>query len=199
LDEAVTPEGRVKAKVNAALKKLGAACHIFKPVQTGFGSVGLDYHLCVRGFAVYIETKKPGGKLTPLQLTTRSTMLRAGAIVLVVKNDNDVAMMTEILSGLGSYDNWYITPQARGLYEEHLRSFEQGAAPDPAARGDHGAPRKASKRRALTDADIEDQVAARIVAWEARATSTRGGVASCGRGVKRTASTATASPRKPRS
>jgi hypothetical protein len=162
LDGAVTPEGRVKAKVNAALEKLGDDCHCFKPVQTGFGSVGLDYHLCVRGLAVYIETKKPGGKLTSLQLTTRSAMLRAGAIVLVVKSEHDVAMMMEILSGItyrylaGQPLSPALNREAQWRYEEHLRAFEQGETPDPADGGDHGAPRKASKRRALTDADIQD-------------------------------------------
>lgn len=124
-----TPEGKIKAKVNKVLKALGADCHRFMPVQTGFGSPGLDYHLCVRGLAVFIETKKPGGKLTPLQETTRTNMLNAGAVVLVVTNDDDIEMMTGILNGIGS-DYRLLDARAHSLYAEHLRAYaaDRGAS-----------------------------------------------------------------------
>lgn len=40
-----TPEGKVKAKINALLKK--HRCYYFMPVQMGMGAAGLDYH-CYR-------------------------------------------------------------------------------------------------------------------------------------------------------
>lgn len=65
----MTPEGLVKAKVDALLKKYPV--YIFKPVQMGLGAAGLDYHCVVRladtPIAFFIETKKAGGKPTDRQ------------------------------------------------------------------------------------------------------------------------------------
>lgn len=93
----MTPEGRIKARVN---KRLAAYPAIWKfmPVQMGMGKPALDYLLCVpcglHGRFVVIETKKPGGKMTALQESTAREMRRAGAKVFVVDDDAtlDLAM-----------------------------------------------------------------------------------------------------------
>lgn len=87
----MTPEGRVKQKVNAALKKLGASCWRFMPVQTGYGSPALDYLLSYKGRFVAIETKAKGKKLTTLQERTKEDLEAAGALVLVVDDDDSLA------------------------------------------------------------------------------------------------------------
>jgi hypothetical protein len=96
----VTPEGRVKKKVKAALDKFGLEVWRFMPVQRGFGSPALDYLLCVRGRFVAIETKAPGKKLTPLQEVTKKAMEDAGAIVLVVWDETSLELAVKIMLGL---------------------------------------------------------------------------------------------------
>ena len=86
----MTPEGRIKKLVNAQLTKLGATCWYFMPVQTGYGRPSLDYMLCVNGRFVAIETKRPGGKLTAMQLVTKDYMERAGGLVLVVDSEESL-------------------------------------------------------------------------------------------------------------
>ena len=96
----MTPEGKVKAKVKRALAKMGHECWAFMPVQTGFGAPSLDFMLCVRGRFVAIETKAPGKKLTPLQETTKAAMEAAGAIVLVVWDEDTLAIAMKIILAL---------------------------------------------------------------------------------------------------
>ncbi len=86
-----TPESRVKAKLKRTLKAtFGKECYCFSPVQTGFGSVTLDFLICVRGLFVSIETKAPGKKPTPLQETTIQTIREAGGLVFVVDGDESL-------------------------------------------------------------------------------------------------------------
>lgn len=95
-----TPEGRVKAKVKRALKHLGRDCWQFMPVQTGFGAPALDFLLSVRGRFVAIETKVPGKSLTPLQETTKAAIEASGGIVLVVWDDDTLAIAMKIILAL---------------------------------------------------------------------------------------------------
>lgn len=94
---ATTPEGKIKKKVNAALRQLGADVYRFMPVQSGFGMQTLDYLLSVRGRFVAIETKAPGKKLTPLQEGTKAAIEAAGGIVLVVYDEPTLAIAMNIL------------------------------------------------------------------------------------------------------
>lgn len=96
----MTPEGRVKKQVKAALDKLGADCWRFMPVQTGFGAPALDFLLSIRGRFVAIETKAPGKKLTPLQEGTKAAIEAAGGIVLVVWDEGSLAIAMKILLAL---------------------------------------------------------------------------------------------------
>ena len=81
----MTPEGKVKANVNSALKPLIDKGMVWKfmPVQSGYGTPALDYLLCVNGRFIGIETKKAGKKMTGRQRTTAEAMCAAGALVFV--------------------------------------------------------------------------------------------------------------------
>lgn len=65
----MTPEGRVKVKIDAILAKY--PIYVFRPVQFGMGKRGLDYHCVIRigdtPVAFFIEAKEPGKDLTELQ------------------------------------------------------------------------------------------------------------------------------------
>lgn len=96
----MTPEGRVKQKVKAAIKALPFPVYSFMPVQTGFGSVSLDFLYCIRGRFVAIETKAPGKKLTPLQNSTKADIEAAGGIVLIVSDDDTLAEAMRVIRTL---------------------------------------------------------------------------------------------------
>ena len=91
----MTPEGKVKAKVNKALLPLKPFIWKFMAVQTGYGIPGLDYLLCVGGLFIAIETKKKGGVLTERQLDTKADIEAAGGVVFVV--DDDASLNTAML------------------------------------------------------------------------------------------------------
>jgi hypothetical protein len=82
----MTPEGKVKQKVSAILKRT-SECYYFMPVPGGFGTTTLDYIGCHRGMFFSIETKKPGGKPTPRQNQIIGTMHAAKAKVFVIDGD----------------------------------------------------------------------------------------------------------------
>jgi len=149
----MTPEGRVKAKVTKALKLMGKDCWRFMPVQSGYGSAALDYLLCIRGRFVAIETKAPGNKLTAMQEGTKAAMEAAGGIVLVVWDEDSLAIAMKIILALefapygtsGSGRNDTVNPclraaEAQGPQEQHVCKWVATQENDPAAGGDHGAP-----------------------------------------------------------
>lgn len=78
----MTPEGKVKEKISALLKKHG--CYYEMPVPTGFGKSGLDYTGCSKGRFFAVEAKAPGKKPTPRQELTIQSILKAGGAVFVV-------------------------------------------------------------------------------------------------------------------
>lgn len=154
----MTPEGRVKKKVKAALDKLGADCWRFMPVQTGFGSPALDYLLSVRGRFVAIETKAPGKKLTPLQETTKAAIEAAGGIVLIVWDETSLELAMKIILALEfapsheppDIDSPKVTHlaacltaarqgQAFDFRAKRIGPEQPGKTPDQATGGDHGA------------------------------------------------------------
>ena len=96
----MTPEGRVKAKVKKALDALNMPVWRFMPVQTGYGAPALDYLLCIKGRFIAIETKAPGKKLTPMQEGTKAAIEAAGGIVLIVWDDDSLAIATRIILAL---------------------------------------------------------------------------------------------------
>jgi hypothetical protein len=80
---AVTPEGRVKAKVKALLKKYDI--YHFMPATGGYGRSGVpDIIACMRGRFLAIECKAGNGKLTALQERELAIIEEAGGISYVV-------------------------------------------------------------------------------------------------------------------
>jgi len=91
----ITPEGRVKKKVTAVLKKYG--CYYHMPVQHGRGSPALDYHVCAFGMYLGIETKAPGKLPTPRQSLTMSEIGHAGGFTMVIDGDEAVEKLEAAL------------------------------------------------------------------------------------------------------
>ena len=91
---AQTPEVKVKNKVVAQLKTLGA--YYFYPVTGGYGSSGVpDIVGCYEGLFFGIECKAGKNKPTKLQELNLRQIDTAGGIALVVNEDNvaDVATL----------------------------------------------------------------------------------------------------------
>lgn len=82
----MTPEGKVKAKVNRVLSRY-KAIYRFMPVPYGYGASTLDYLICYAGRFIAIETKAPGQKPTDRQKMIIRQMTAAGAAVFVIDGD----------------------------------------------------------------------------------------------------------------
>lgn len=82
----MTPEGKVKAKVNRLLDRHGA--YRFMPVQTGYGARTLDYLLCHRSRFLAVETKAPGKKPTRIQKLCMEKIEAAGGKVFLIDGVN---------------------------------------------------------------------------------------------------------------
>lgn len=92
----MTPEGKIKAKVKALLKRYSAVYH-HMPVQNGMGEPTLDFVCCVNGYFLAIETKAPGKKPTPRQQITMAAMRAAGAFLFVVSCDAELDRLEAFL------------------------------------------------------------------------------------------------------
>jgi len=90
-----TPEKKVKDKVVAQLKALGA--YYFYPVTGGFGRSGVpDIVGCHRGRFFGIECKAGKNKPTKLQELNLKQIKAAGGIALVI-NEENLSDVTHIL------------------------------------------------------------------------------------------------------
>ena len=91
----MTPEGKVKKLVSSYLSDvkerldtLGLELYTNKPVPTGYGKRNsLDFHLCLVGLFVAIETKAERERLTPLQRQTARSIIRSGGHVFIVSGE----------------------------------------------------------------------------------------------------------------
>jgi len=90
-----TPEGKVKDKVKAVLRRFGLYVHM--PVLNGYGEPSLDFINCGGGYFIAVETKAPGKQPTPRQQVTIAEMKKAGGFVFVVSNDDELARMEQTL------------------------------------------------------------------------------------------------------
>ena len=90
----MTPEGKVKKKVQQILKDRGA--YYFSPVTGGFGRSGVpDIVACFHGRFIGIECKAGNNKPTALQLKNLADIETAGGVSLVINEDNvDVLVAT---------------------------------------------------------------------------------------------------------
>ena len=92
---AMTPEKKVKQRVVAQLKALGA--YYFYPVTGGFGSSGVpDVVCCLDGRFIGIECKAGKGKTTALQDKNLREISEAGGLAMVV-NEENVEQLTDLL------------------------------------------------------------------------------------------------------
>jgi hypothetical protein len=87
----LTPEGKTKRLISAALKKHGDAVFYHMPVPGGYGGPALDYLGVFRGAAFAIEAKAPGLKPTLRQLGTIEALEKAGAKVFLIDGPEGVA------------------------------------------------------------------------------------------------------------
>jgi len=93
---AMTPEAKVKKKVVAVLKELGA--YYFYPVTGGYGSSGVpDIIGCYGGKFFGIECKAGKNKPTLLQLKNLQQIEDNGGISLVINENN----ISDVLEKLG--------------------------------------------------------------------------------------------------
>ena len=82
-----TPEAKVKKKVVAQLKSLGA--YYFYPVTGGYGSSGVpDIVGCFKGKFFAVECKAGKNKPTPLQQKNIDDIRTQGGRAWVVNEDN---------------------------------------------------------------------------------------------------------------
>ena len=98
----MTPEGKVKDRLNKALKPFGLKLYRFMPVQTGYGRKTLDYLLCYNGHFIAIETKAPGKKMTSLQGEIACQIMEAGGKVFLVDGPDGI---DRVVGALISYAN----------------------------------------------------------------------------------------------
>jgi hypothetical protein len=82
-----TPEAKVKAKVKAILKNLGA--YYVMPVTGGYGNSGApDFLVCLRGKFIGIECKAGKGRVTALQQKNLDLIDNAGGWTFVINEEN---------------------------------------------------------------------------------------------------------------
>lgn len=92
---AATPEKKVKQRVVAQLKAMGA--YYFYPVSGGFGTSGIpDVICCYQGRFIGIECKAGKGKTTALQDKNLAAISAAGGLAMVV-NEENVEQVTDLL------------------------------------------------------------------------------------------------------
>lgn len=92
-----TPEGKVKDKVVAVLKREGI--YYFFPATHGMGRSGVpDIICCVAGSFLAIECKAGKGKTTALQDREIDAIRTAGGVALVVNEENAVEVANAIRS-----------------------------------------------------------------------------------------------------
>ena len=84
---ALTPEGKVKAKVVKVLRDEGV--YYFFPATHGYGRSGVpDIICCVTGKFLAIECKAGGNKPTALQIREIETIRQAGGVAVIVDETN---------------------------------------------------------------------------------------------------------------
>lgn len=88
---AQTPEAKVKAKVKAILKELGA--YYAMPIGTGYGNSGVpDFLVCHKGVFIGIECKAKGNKPTALQNAHLESIKMTGGRAYVIDEDSVVSL-----------------------------------------------------------------------------------------------------------
>jgi len=93
---AMTPEGKVKAKVRKKLDE--AKAYYFMPATGGYGKSGVpDIVACVNGWFIGIECKAGNNKPTALQQNNLNDIKRSGGTALVI-NENNINELEDCLN-----------------------------------------------------------------------------------------------------
>tara|TARA_R110001606_G_scaffold391443_1_gene559540 strand:+ start:230 stop:511 length:282 start_codon:yes stop_codon:yes gene_type:complete len=93
----LTPEAKVKRKITAKLKEMGA--YYFYPMTGGYGRSGVpDIIGCYKSRFFGIEVKAGKNKPTALQMKNLREIEEQGGLALVVNEDN-VSHIEEFLDG----------------------------------------------------------------------------------------------------
>ena len=99
---ALTPEGKVKKKIVAYLKEIGA--YYFFPATGGYGKSGMpDIVGCYKGKFFGIEVKAGKNKPTELQKNELKQIAQAGGIA-TVTNEDTIHSLQYILNSLPEPD-----------------------------------------------------------------------------------------------
>lgn len=99
-----TPEVKVKSKVKAVLKNLGA--YYVMPVTGGYGNSGApDFLVCYKGRFIGIECKAGRNKPTALQEKNLREIEDAGGSALVINEENVVDVLLLINKSLEGESN----------------------------------------------------------------------------------------------
>jgi len=93
----MTPEGRVKNKINKLLARYGDAVYYHMPVPVGYGRRTVDYLGCARGVFFAIEAKRPGGRPTRAQEGVLDDVRAAGGSVFAIADDAGLAALERFL------------------------------------------------------------------------------------------------------
>ena len=92
---AMTPEGKVKAKVKKKLDE--AKAYYFMPATGGYGKSGVpDIVACVNGWFIGIECKAGTNKPTALQQNNLNAIKASGGTALVI-NENNINELEDFL------------------------------------------------------------------------------------------------------
>ena len=101
-DMAMTPEGKVKKKIVAYLKEIGA--YYFFPATGGYGKSGVpDIVGCYKGKFFGIEVKAGKNTATELQKMQLKLISEAGGIA-TVTNEDTIHSLRYLLNGLPEPD-----------------------------------------------------------------------------------------------
>jgi hypothetical protein len=93
---AMTPEGKVKAKVRKKLDE--AKAYYFMPATGGYGKSGVpDIVACVNGWFIGIECKAGTNKPTALQQNNLNAIKASGGTALVI-NENNINELEDCLN-----------------------------------------------------------------------------------------------------
>ena len=78
----MTPEGRIKTKLNKLLDAYGV--YRYMPVSNGMGAPALDYICCFKGMYFSVETKAGMKKMTDRQEATAAKIRAAGGYAFLI-------------------------------------------------------------------------------------------------------------------
>jgi hypothetical protein len=93
----MTPEGKIKARINKLLDSYEGHMYRYMPVPSGYGKQSVDYLVCVDGLFVGIEAKKPGERPTARQDGVLEDIRAAGGSTFVVNDDASLEVLERFL------------------------------------------------------------------------------------------------------